>query len=135
MADKPVGSELTCELEVRREGSRLALTFVLSNRSLQPRTVRYFHPFFQFELRVSANGRELAVSQPDIDMPVDPRELQVPVGGRASLEAAIRLRFASDGEAGDDRMLWTIEGASAPIELRATLRLDGVAVPPCTARA
>lgn len=134
MTDQPAGSELACELKVQREGSHFALSFVLSNRSAQPRTVHYFYPFMQFDLRVTSGARELAVSQPEIDMPVDPRELSIPAGGHASLATPIRLRFGTRDAAGGDPMVWTIEGDPAPIELRATLRLEGVAVSPCLAR-
>jgi hypothetical protein len=133
VTDQP-GADLGCELTVRREGSRLALAFVLSNRTSAQRTIRYFHPFLQFELKAIADSRERVISQPDLDIPVQPQELHVPAGGRASLDTPIRLRFASDLDAGDDAMVWTIAGEPGPLELHATLRLDGVSVPPCVAR-
>jgi hypothetical protein len=125
---------LGCELVVGREGDRLTLAFALANRSSQPTTIHYYRPFMQFDLRAVADGRELPIVQPDFDGPVQPAELQLPAGGRGTLETPVRLRFSPKRELVDDPFVWTIVGEPATVELRATLRLEGLSIPACIAR-
>ncbi|HEX8115413.1 MAG TPA: hypothetical protein VF516_47125 [Kofleriaceae bacterium] len=130
----PAGSELACELKVRDLGTRLGLTFALTNRSPSARTLHYYHPFLQFDLSVTANGRPLTLTQPDIDVPSQPRELHIASGSTAEIDTPISLRFASGDAAASDSMVWTIQSAPMAVELHATLRLDGDTVGPCTTR-
>ena len=130
----PTGSELACELKVRELGTRLGLTFALTNRSPGPRTLHYYHPFLQFDLTVTANGGKLTLTQPDIDVPSQPRELHIAPGSTAEIDTPISLRFASGDAADADSMVWTIQSAPTSVELHATLRLEGDTVGPCTTR-
>lgn len=130
----PTRSELACELKVRDLGARLGLTFALTNRSPGARTLHYYHPFLQFDLSVTANGRPLALTQPDIDVPSQPRELHIPSGSTAEIDTPISLRFASGDATASDSMVWTIQSAPTAVELHATLRLEGATVGPCTIR-
>jgi hypothetical protein len=130
----PTGSELACELKVRDLGTRLGLTFALTNHSSTPRTLHYYHPFLQFDLSVTANGRPLTLTQPDIDVPSQPRELQIAPGGTAEIDTPISLRFASGDAEAPDSMVWTIQIAPTSVEFHATLRLEGDTVGPCTTR-
>jgi hypothetical protein len=130
---KPPDSQLTCELKVRELGARLGLAFALTNRSPGPRTLHYVHPFLQFELRVTADGRALTLTQPDINIPSQPRELSIAAGATAELDTPVTLRFAPDAaDAGP--LVWTIESAPTTIELHATLRIEGETIEPCGAR-
>jgi len=126
--------ELSCELKVRSIGTRLGLAFMLANRSASAKTVRYFHPFLQFELQITADGQPVRLTQPDIDIPSQPRELQLAAGATAALDTPISLRFASEPAVDASSMVWTIEGSPRPIELRATLHLASETVAPCSAR-
>jgi hypothetical protein len=130
---QPTANELTCELKVRDLGARLGLSFALTNHSPRARTVHYHHPFLLFDLRVTAAGRPLTLSQPDIDIPAQPRELQIAAGGTAELDTPISLRFAGDA-AEASSMVWTIQSPPATVELHATLRIEGEAIAPCVTR-
>ncbi len=126
---------LRCELTVQRQGpDELALRFVVVNGTRQPVTLHYSYPFMNFELRITAAGVERSISEPMIDMPVEPRELQLAPGSRASLDTPIRLRFASRPSTPSDVFVWTVSGDPAPIEVRATIQFDGITVPPCVAQ-
>jgi hypothetical protein len=127
-------SELGCELVVGREGDRLTLAFALTNRASQPKAIRYYRPFMQFDLRAVADGRELPILQADFDAPVQPAELQLPAGGRGTLDTPVRLRFSPTREVADDPFVWIIVGEPAAVELHATLRLEGLSIPTCVAR-
>jgi len=131
---QPTDNPLTCELKVRAPGARLGLAFVLTNRSSSAKTLHYYHPFLQFNLRVTAGDRTLALSQPDIDIPAQPRELQIVAGGTVELDTPISLRFASDAAEDLGSMVWTIEGSPTTVELHATLRIEGETLPPCVTR-
>jgi hypothetical protein len=131
MTDAPVVSPLGCELKVLGEGPERGLAFVLVNHTGQPRTVRYIHPFILFQLRASADGRDLQIIQPEIDIPGERRELVISPGGSAELGTPIHLRVAA--AASKDRFVWTIVGLGGGIELRATVRIDGESIPPCVA--
>jgi len=131
---QPTAGELGCELKLRDTGSRIGLGFVLANRSSSAATVHYFHPFLQFDLRVTAGDRALTVVQPDVDAPAQLRELAIAAGGSAELATPVSLRFASDAPANAASMVWTIDSPPTTVELRATLRFEGESLPPCTAR-
>jgi len=131
---RSTGNELTCELKIRDLGARLGLAFALTNRSSSARTLHYYHPFLQFDLRVTAGGRALTVSQPDIDIPSQPRELPIAAGGTAELDTPITLRFAGDTAADAGSMVWTIQSAPTTVELHATLRIEGETIAPCVVR-
>jgi hypothetical protein len=130
---RPVAGELACELKLRDTGSRIGLGFVLGNRSSSAATVHYFHPFLQFDLRVTAGGRALTVTQPDVDVPAQLRELAIAGGGTAELATPVSLRFASDAPATAASMVWTIDSPPTTVELQAALRLEGETLAPCGA--
>jgi len=133
-APSPAAS-LACELIIEHQGpEEMSIHFVLTNRTGAPATIHYYLPFMQFDVRVTAGGVERSISQPAIDLPVQPADLTLPIGGRGTLETPIRLRFASQPAVPPDSFVWTIAGEPAPIEVRATIKLDGIAIPPCTAR-
>jgi len=131
---KPSSDVLGCELKVRDSGARLGLSFVLTNRSASARTLRYVHPFLQFELHVTAGGRALPLVQPDIDIPSQPRELQIVAGGTTELDTPISLQFAGGGAADPTSMVWTIQSEPTTVELHATARIEGETLEPCVAR-
>ena len=131
---QPTGNELACELKVRDLGARLGLAFVLTNRSSSAKTLHYYHPFLQFNLHVTACGRALTLTQPDIDIPAQPRELQIAAGGTTELDTPISLQFASAAAADAGSMVWTIEGQPTTVELHATPRIEGETLAPCVTR-
>ncbi len=126
---------LRCELTLQHQGpDELALLFVIVNGTRQPVTIHYDRPFMQFELRITAAGVERSISEPVINMPVESQQLELVPRGRASFNTPVRLRFASRPSAATDSFIWTISGEPAPIEVRATIRIDGITVSPCVAR-
>jgi hypothetical protein len=129
-----VTTGLGCALDVRREGPRLRLAFVLRNPGAQPRTIHYYRPFLQFDLRVTGDGKSLTVSRGDFDGPVQPAELQVPASGTATLETPVVLQFAAAAAPSDGPFTWTVIDAPGTIELRATLRIEHEVFPECVAR-
>ena len=136
-AQRPAGpapGTLACELKLRDTGSRVGLSFALVNRAASAASVHYFHPFLQFDLAATAAGRTLTVVQPDVDRPAQLRELAIAAGGSAELATPVSLRFASDAPAGAAAMVWTIDSPPTSVDLTATLRFEGEALPPCRAR-
>jgi hypothetical protein len=130
----PAPAELVCELKLRDTGARVGLGFVLGNHSSTATAVHYFHPFLQFDLRVTAGGRAMTIVQPDVDVPAQLRELAIAAGGTAELATPVALRFASDAPATAASMVWTIDSPPTTVELQATLRFEGESLPPCGAR-
>ena len=136
-AQRPAGpapGTLGCELKLRDTGSRVGLSFALVNRAASAANVHYFHPFLQFDLTATAAGRALTVVQPEVDRPAQLRELAIAAGGSAELATPVSLRFASDAPAGAASMVWTINSPPTSVDLTATLRFEGEALPPCGAR-
>jgi hypothetical protein len=127
-------TELGCELAVRPQGTGFGLAFVLSNRSSSARTLHYYRPFLQFDVRVLSRGAELRIVRGDFDGPVEPAQLELPAGGTATLDTPVTLLFAPKAEPPGDAFMWTVIGEPRGLELRATLRLDGVTFPECIAR-
>ena len=130
----PAPSDLGCEFAVERRGASLGLGFVLSNHSSAPRTVRYFRPFLQFDLRAVASGAELRIVRGDFDGPAEPATLDVPAGGTARLDTPVTLQFATTAAAPPtDAFTWTVLGEPRTVELRATLHLEDQPLPECVA--
>jgi hypothetical protein len=129
----PAHSDLGCELAVERHGASLGLGFVLSNRSSSPRTVHYFRPFLQFDLRALAGGAELRIVRGDFDGPVEPATLDIPAGGTARLDTPVTLQFAATAAPPGDAFTWMLIGEPRALELRATLHLDDEPLPECVA--
>jgi hypothetical protein len=130
----PAPGALACELRLRDTGARIGLSFAVVNRTASAATVHYFHPFLQFDLQATAAGRALSVVQPDVERPAQLRELAIAGGGSAELATPVSLRFASDAPANAASMVWTIDSPPTSIDLTATLRFEGEALPPCAAR-
>jgi hypothetical protein len=98
-----------------------------------PKTIRYFRPFMQFDLRVLTDGRELVVMRGDFDGPASPAELQLPAGGTGRLETPVTLRFAAKAASDSDALQWTVVGEPRSVELRATLRIEHESFRECIA--
>jgi hypothetical protein len=114
--------ELACE--VRFEVWSMQLRLV--NTTDVPRRVEYFRPYMDLELTLrDPNGTVRSISQPPIDMPVEKVELVVPPHGKAPLPTPIWLRFSTDVAADVSPFIWRISGAPVPLDVEATLRLDG----------
>ena len=129
----PAHTELGCELAVRRQGDSLGLAFLLSNRTSSSKTIHYFRPFLQFDLRVLADGADLRIVRGDFDGPAEPAVLDLPPGGTAKLETPVTLQFATTASSPGDAFAWTVIGAPHSIELHATLRIENESFPDCVA--
>jgi hypothetical protein len=131
--DQPTAPMLECALEVQRIGPSLGLAFVLSNHATHSKTIHYFRPFLQFDLRALAEGHELVVMRGDFDGPATPAELQLPAGGTARLETPVILQFAAKAAPDGDALRWTVVGEPRSVELRTTLRIEHESFPECIA--
>ena len=130
-------AELTCELRVTPTAAGdIGLAFDVRNPGAEAVTVRYFRPFTGFELAVEAEDGPVAVIQPAYDTPVRPHSATIAPGAGIHIDTPIHLRFDPDAppSGGDAPTRWSLAHAPAPVRLRATLQLMGVAVAPCEAR-
>jgi hypothetical protein len=97
--------------------------FALSNPTSEPIALDTYQPFLQFRVRATAGGTNLAVTQPALDLPVQPVTLNVPAGGSLELVTPVRLRFQAQGAASQDRFVWSIAHGPKGVQLTFTLDL------------
>ncbi|MCB9796352.1 MAG: hypothetical protein H6741_26960 [Alphaproteobacteria bacterium] len=122
--------EIRCGLRLSPHGDELSVAFELENRS--PRGVgwTYFHPFCEFDLEARGpDGAPVRIEQSAWDGPVEQRRLVLPPGSVAWLTTPIRLRCQPRGPADPDPFTWTLRHPPRDLSLRASLRLDGPAIP------
>jgi hypothetical protein len=96
--------------------------FELSNPTGHAIALDTYEPFLQFQVRAATNGAALAVDQPALDIPVQPKTLTVPAAGTVELVTPVRLRLRAGVPPAQDRFVWSI--AHEPKGVQLTFSLD-----------
>lgn len=99
-----------------------SIRFELSNPTGHAIALDTYEPFLQFHLRAAANGAALAVDQPALDIPVQPKTLAVPPAGTVELVTPVRLRLRAGVPPAQNRFVWSI--AHEPRGVQLTFSLD-----------
>jgi hypothetical protein len=110
-----------------------SVRFTLSNPTARPIALESYEPFLQFRVRATAGGRDLAVAQPALDIPLQPTTITVPAAGSVDLVTPIRLRLRP-GAPSAERFVWSIAHDPRGVELTFTLDLPPPFDQPFTAR-
>ena len=97
--------------------------FELSNPTGHAIALDTYEPFLQFQVRATANGAALAVDQPALDIPVQPKTVMVPAAGTIELVTPVRLRLRAGAPPAQDRFVWSIAHEFAGVQLIFTLEL------------
>jgi hypothetical protein len=95
------------------------LSFELEHPGPGPWHGRLFEPIVPWDLRAWADGEEVQVPQPMLDLAVRPRAIALAAGESIRLPCPIVLVFAGDET--DDPFVWTLATAPATVELEATV--------------
>lgn len=109
------------------------IRFTLTNPTSNPITLKTYEPFLQFQLRATADGAPLAVTQPPLDIPVRALTITVPASRSIDLVTPIRLRFGA-GPPSQQRFVWSIAHAAKGVQLTFTLDLPAPFDQPFTAQ-
>jgi hypothetical protein len=119
-------SGLRCRLVVH-PGPRpsISLGFELENTGAEPWAGRVLEPIVPWDLRAWADGHEIAVRQPALDLPLRPRSIRLEPAERVELACPIVLVFEPDGTADDGPFVWTLAGPPATVELDGTITIGG----------
>jgi len=99
-----------------------SVRFELSNPTGHAIALDTYEPFLQFHVRAAANGAALAVDQPALDIPIQPKTLAVPAAGTVELVTPVRLRLRAGVPPAQDRFVWSI--AHDPKGVQLTFSLD-----------
>jgi hypothetical protein len=108
------------------------IRFTLSNPTSTAITLKSYEPFLQFQIRATAEGAELPVAQPPLDIPVQRVSITVPASGSVELATPIRLRFGAP--ASQQRFVWSIAHDAKGVQLTFTLELPAPFDQPFTAQ-
>lgn len=131
--EDPVLAEPTCRaILTPASATDVGVTFELTNPTDLPLAVTSFEPFVAFTVRARADGAELAVVRPALDVPTQKRAQTIPPHATIELASPIRLRFAA-GPPATDRFVWSIAHAPAGVELTFELDLPAPLDQPFTA--
>lgn len=124
-----------CKLLVTRTGERYSLAFELTNGGESALRWTWMSPLTDFRLQArSAGGDPIELDQPALDIPVQPRVLELAPGATERLVSPIQLRFEpAEGPPGEDPFLWTVRHGATGVRLSAQLNLRGPALPACDA--
>lgn len=110
----------------------IALAFEVANLGDEAVRVELFEPFLNFELHAFAAGTPIAVAIPGMSVPLRPIEHRIGQGETLRLVPPVILKFDPSGRT-DDPFVWPLVAELQPVEIEATLTLQGVRVGPCRA--
>jgi hypothetical protein len=103
------------------------LSFELENPGPGDWQGQLFEPIVPWDLRAWADGREVRVNQPMLDIAVRPRTITLAAGERIKLPCPIVLVF--EGDETDDPFVWTLDTPPAAVELEATVAVGADRLP------
>jgi hypothetical protein len=99
-----------------------SVSFELSNPTSQPITLSIHEPFLRFRVRATADGNDLVIDQPTLDIPVRSTKITVQPSGSTELVTPVRLRFHT-GPVAQQRFVWSIAHEPRGVQLIFTLDL------------
>lgn len=99
-----------------------SVSFELSNPSSQPITLSVHEPFLRFRVRATADGSDLVIDQPTLDIPVRSTKITIQPSASAELVTPVRLRFRTNPVA-PQRFVWSIAHEAHGVQLMFALDL------------
>jgi hypothetical protein len=132
-----MSAALSCRLDATPAPDGIVqIALTLTNTGDRPASVELSEPFVAFSLRAWVAGEEVVVAIPptSLQLHVVPRVLEP--GEDHLLPIPVYLRFDPDAlyGAGEDMFCWRLASEPGPLELEATIAIEGVAIEPCRAR-